>query len=105
MTWVHEGSVSDLLVNVFILVEGKRAAQADIQDHPYSPHVQGAVIAMAADHLGGKIRRRTHHRAPERLLTDDPRKTKVTQFHLKHRQCGYVSACTANVWGLFKCRY
>lgn len=83
MARVHEGSVSDLLVNVLVLVEGKRAAQADVQDHPDSPHVQRAVIAVAADHLGGQIRRRAHHRAPERLLTDDPCKTKVAQFHLK----------------------
>lgn len=102
MPRVHEGSVRDLLGNVLVLVEGKRSTQADVQDHPYSPHVQRSVIAVALDHLRGQIRRRSHHRAPERLLADDPCKTKVTQFHLKRTQCGRASAYNAITFGRYR---
>lgn len=83
MSWVHEGSVGDLLSDVLVLVEGERAAQADVHDDAHRPHVQRAVVAAAADHLGRQVGRRAHDRATEGLLADDAGKSKVTQLHLR----------------------
>ena len=79
---VHEGSVGDLLPDVLVLVEGERAAQADVHDDAHRPHVQRAVVAAAVDHLGRQIGRRPHDRATERLLADDAGEAEVAQLHL-----------------------
>lgn len=68
MPWVHEGGVGDLLLDVLFLVEGEGAAQAHVGDDAHRPHVQGTVVAAAADHLGRQVGRRAHHRAAEGLL-------------------------------------
>jgi len=80
--WVHEGSVVDLVGDVLVLVEGEGAAQADVHDDAHRPHVQRAVVALGAQHLGRQVRRRAHHRAAERLLADDAGEAEVAEFHL-----------------------
>lgn len=80
---VHEGGVLDLVVDVLVLVEGKRPAQADVDDDAHRPHVQRAVVAFVPQDFGSEIRRRADHRTPKRLLADDPSETEVTQLHLK----------------------
>ena len=79
---VHEGGVGDLLADVLVLVEGEGAAEADVGHHAHRPHVQRAVVAAAAQHLGGQVRRRTNHRAAERLFPDDAGEAEVAQLHL-----------------------
>lgn len=86
MSWVHEGGVGDLLSDVLVLVEGERAAQADVRDDAHGPHVQRAVVAAAADHLGRQVGRRAHDRAAERLLADDAGEAEVAQLHLQQTQ-------------------
>lgn len=55
----------------------------DVNDDADRPHVQGSVVAFVPQHLGRQVGRRADHRAPERLLSDDPGKSKVTQLHLQ----------------------
>lgn len=86
--WVHEGSVLDLILDLLILVEGERPAQADVDDDAHRPHVQRAVVAFAAQHLGRQVRRRPDHRAAERLLPDDAGEAKVTKLHLQEEGRG-----------------
>lgn len=81
---VHEGGVGDLLSDVLILIERERAAQAHVHDDAHGPHVQRAVVAVAADHLWRQIRRRAHDRAAERLLADDTGEAKVAELYLQH---------------------
>lgn len=88
---VHEGGVVDLVVDVFIFVKGEGSAEADVHDDAHRPHVQGAVIALVQQHLGGQVSRRAHHRTTERLLTDDTGKTEVTQLHLGREGGAMVS--------------
>lgn len=83
MSGVHEGRVGDLLLDVLVLVEGERAAQAHVHDDAHRPHVQSAVVAAAPDHLRGQVSGRAHDRAAERLLTDDAGEAEVAQLHLK----------------------
>ena len=90
---VHEGSVLDLVFDVLILVEGERAAEADVHDHAHRPHVQRAVVALVEQHLGRQVGRRAHHRAPERLLADDAREAEVAQLHLRRRGIEGLRAC------------
>ena len=80
---VHEGGVGDLLLDVLVLVEGERAAQAHVHDDADRPHVQRAVVAAAADHLRRQVGRRAHNWAPERLLADDAGEAEVAQLHLR----------------------
>lgn len=89
LSWVHEGSICDLLPDVLVLVEGERAAQAHVHDDAHGPHVQRAVVAAAADHLWRQVGRRPHDRAAERLLADDAGEAEVTQLHLQ--QTGLTS--------------
>lgn len=49
--WVHEGRVLDLVVDVLVLVERERPAQADVDDDADAPHVQRAVVALVAQHF------------------------------------------------------
>lgn len=86
MSWVHEGSVGDLLFDVLVLVEGEGPAQAHVHDDTHRPHVQRAVVAAAADHLGRQVGWRPHDRATERLLADDAGEAEVAQLHLRHRR-------------------
>lgn len=83
MPGVHEGRVGDLLLDVLVLVEGERAAQAHVHDDAYGPHVQGAVVAVAADHLRGQVGGRTHDGATERLLANDAGEAEVAELHLQ----------------------
>lgn len=85
MARVHEGGVGDLLPDVLIFIKGKRAAQADVHDDADRPHVQRAVVAVAADHLRCQVGRSPHDGAPERLLPYDPGEAEVAQLHLRHR--------------------
>lgn len=82
---VHEGSILDLVIDVFILIERKCPAQADIHNDSHGPHVKGAVVAFTAQHLWSQVGRGAHHRPPERLLADDSGKAKVAQLHLGWR--------------------
>lgn len=72
----------DLIVYVFIFIEGEGSAQANVHDHTNWPHVQGAIITLVQEDLGGQVSRCSHDRATERLLSDDASKAKVTKFHL-----------------------
>lgn len=93
MSWIHESSVGDLLSDVLVLVEGERATQADVHDDAHRPHVQRAVVAAAADHLGRQVGRRPHDRATERLLADDAGEAEVTQLHLQRRHRVDLTRC------------
>lgn len=84
--WVHEGRVLDLVINVFILIERKCAAQADVDDDSHRPHVQWTVVAFTPQHLWCQIRRCAHHWTAKRFLPNNASKTKVTQFHLKQER-------------------
>lgn len=92
--WVHKGSVLDLVINVLILVKRECAAETDINNHSYWPHVQGAVISFTAQHFRGQVCWRPNHRATKRFLTNNTSKTKVTQFYLpiKMFSINYVSS-------------
>lgn len=79
---VHEGGVMDLIVDVFIFIEREGSAQTNVHDHTNWPHVQGPIITLVQEDLGGQVSRRTHDRPTERLLSDDASKAKVTKFHL-----------------------
>lgn len=81
--WVHEGSVLDLVINVFVLVEGEGATQTHVDDDAYWPHVQRAVVAFTAQHLRSQVRRCAHYRAPKWLLSDDAGEAEITQLHLR----------------------
>lgn len=43
---IHEGSILDLLINVFILIKRERATQADINYNAHTPHVQWPVVTL-----------------------------------------------------------
>ena len=47
----HEGGVLDLIVDVLVVVERERAAQADVDDDSHRPHIQGPVVALVTEHL------------------------------------------------------
>lgn len=83
LPWVHESRVGDLLPDVLFLVEGERAAQAHVHDDAHGPHVQGAVVAVAADHLRGQVGWRPHDGATERLLAYDAGEAEVAELHLQ----------------------
>lgn len=89
---VHEGGVLDLVVDVLVLVEGKRPAQADVDDDADRPHVQRSVVSFAAQHLGCQVGRSADHRAPERLFPDDTSKAEVAELHLEEDKRGEYSA-------------
>ncbi len=78
----------DLIIDVFILVEGESSTQTDIHDHTYRPHVQRAIVTLVQQDLGGQISWRANDRTAERLLSDDAGKTKVTKFHLQISRVG-----------------
>lgn len=86
---VHEGGVGYLLPDVLVLVEGERAAQADVHDDAHRPHVQRAVVAAVADHLGRQVGWGPHYRATERPLADDAGETEVAQLHLR-KACKWI---------------
>ena len=65
---------------------GSPGGVPDVDDDPHGPHVQGAVVALVAQHLGGQVGRGAHHRAAERTLTDDTGEAKVTQLHLERER-------------------
>ncbi len=82
---VHESSVLDLVMNVFILIKGEGSTETDIDDDTHWPHVQRAVVALVAKHLRGEVRWGTYHRTPKRLLTNNTCKTEITQLHLQDK--------------------
>lgn len=61
----------------------QRLLQPDVDDDADRPHVQRAVVALVPEHLRRQVRRRADHRAPERLLADDPGEAEVTELHLQ----------------------
>lgn len=83
--WVHEGGILDLVIDVLVLIEGKRPAQTDVDDDADRPHVQRSVVAFAAEHLGRQVGRSANHWAAERLFPDDTSETKVAELHLVER--------------------
>lgn len=83
--WVHESSILDLIMNVFILIKRERSTETDIDDHTHGPHVQRAVVALVPKHLRGEVRRGSYHRTPKRLLTNNTCKTEITQLHLQDK--------------------
>lgn len=87
--WVHEGGVLDLVVDVLVLVEGERPAQADVDDDANRPHVQRSVVAFTAEHLRRQVGRCPDHRAAERLLSNDTSEAEVAELHLVMRREDY----------------
>ena len=57
---VHEGGVLDLIVDVLVLVERERAAQAHVHDHADAPHVERAVVPLVAQHFRSCMKRGNH---------------------------------------------
>lgn len=72
----------NLIIDVFIFIKGEGSAQANVHDHTNRPHVQGSIITLVQEDLGGQVRRRSHNRPTERLFSDDASKAKVAKFHL-----------------------
>lgn len=75
----------------------------DVDDDAHRPHVQGAVVALVPQDLGGEVGRRAHHRAPEGLLPDDPSEAEVAEFDLWVRSHGRDLSCdwtgrSAHLW-------
>ena len=52
---IHEGCVLDLFVNILVLIEGECSGERDVDDDSSAPHVQGPVVALVTEHLGGKV--------------------------------------------------
>ena len=77
----------------------------DIDDDTNRPHVEGAIVAFAAEHLRGQVGGGPHHWPPEWFLTNDAGKTKVTQLHLRDKdtrqQNGYSRPDTRDSWGAY----
>lgn len=44
--WIHESSVLDLFVDIFVLVEWKGSAQWYIYYYSYAPHVQWSIVSF-----------------------------------------------------------
>lgn len=109
MRRVHEGSVLDLIIDIFIFVKRECPAEAaaktkqtrlrlkevtpqtfhgvhlllpDVDDDTHRPHVQRAVVSFVPEDLWSKIGWRTDHRAAERLLTNNSSESEVAQLHL-----------------------
>lgn len=99
LSGVHKGCIGDLLSDVLILIKGERTTQTHIYDDAHRPHVQGAVVTIAADHLRSQVGRGAHHRPSERLLANDAGEAEVAQLHLQHRQGG------ALVWPVLYIKY
>ena len=57
-----------------------------IDDDTSAPHVQAAIVALVPENLWSEIGRGSHHALPEAFLTNDARKSEITQFHLKNRK-------------------
>lgn len=88
LSGVHKGCIGDLLSDVLVLIKGERTTQTHIHDDAHGPHVQRAVVTIAADHLRSQVGRGAHHRPTERLLANDAGEAEVAQLHLQHRQGG-----------------
>ena len=58
---LHEGSVLDLLVDILVLIERECSRERDVDDDPSAPHVQGPVVALVTQDLGGKVGWRTNY--------------------------------------------
>lgn len=80
---VHEGSIVDLVIDVFVLIKRKCPAQADVHDDADRPHVQWAVVALVEQNFRCQVSGGPNHRATERLFADDTGKSKVTKLHLE----------------------
>jgi len=80
-------SIFNLVLNGHVFIEGKLSGKRHVDDHPRRPHVQGAVEALLAkdvgiENFGGKVRRRSDDRFPERLFPDDPGIAEIAEFDL-----------------------
>ena len=80
---IHEGGVLYLFIDVFIFVEGKSPGERDVDDDPSAPHVQGPVVALVTEHLGGKVGWGTNYRLSEPLFSNYSRESEVTQLYLE----------------------
>ena len=62
----------------------------DVDDDSDRPHVQRAVVAFVPQDFRSEVRRRADHRAPKRLLTDDPSESEVAKLHLQEEDRGLL---------------
>ena len=83
MRRIHEGGVLDLFVDILVLIERECSRERDVDDDPRAPHVQGPVVALVTQHLGGKVGRATNYRLPEGFLANYSRESEVTQLNLE----------------------
>lgn len=83
MRGVHEGGVLDLFVDVLVFVEGKGSGEGDVDDDAAGPHVQGSVVSLVSEDLGGEIGGRAYHRLPESFFSDNSSEAEITELHLR----------------------
>ena len=61
MRRIHEGGILYLFVDVLVLIERECSRERDVDDDPSAPHVQGPVVALVTQDLGGKVGWRTNY--------------------------------------------
>ena len=83
MRRIHKGGVLYLFVDVLVLIERECSRERDVDDDPSAPHVQGPVVALVTQHLGGKVGWGTDYRLSEGFLANDSRESEVTQLNLE----------------------
>ena len=83
MRRIHEGGVLDLFVDILVLIERECSRERDVDDDPRAPHVQGPVVALVTQHLGGKVGRGPNYRLPEGILPNYSRESEVAQLNLE----------------------
>ena len=83
MGGIHEGGVLDLFVDILVFIEGEGAGEGDVDDDSSAPHVQGPVVPLVTEDLGGQVGWGPHYRLPEPLFSNYSRESKVTQFNLR----------------------
>ena len=83
MRRIHEGGVLYLFVDVLVLIERECSRERDVDDDPSAPHVQGPVVALVTQHLGGKVGWGANYRLSEPLFSNYSREAEVTKFYLE----------------------
>lgn len=85
--WIHESSILDLVMYVFIFIEWKGTTKAYINDDTHRPHIQRSVIAFVPQHFWSKVGWCSYNWTPKWFLSNDSGKAKITKFYLFQEKC------------------
>lgn len=85
--WIHESSILDLVMYVFIFIEWKGTAEAYINYNTHRPHIQRSVVAFIPQHFWSKVGWCSYNWTPEGFLPNDSSKAKITEFYLFKENC------------------